>query len=89
MEVIIQPCLLCDSPVALNKDSWVGLEAPLAVCDDCIPPVRAGVIPWPMVKMIYVLRCQVADLYQKNAILEAQMKQLVPAQPAPVLRSVG
>lgn len=80
MEKIIQPCLLCDAPVEVVRSEWEADEAPAALCEDCYPFVRIGIIPWPQVQMLYILRCQVAGLYTKMQVAEQHIKRLYAAQ---------
>lgn len=65
------PCLLCDSPAEVEPESFQGMEAPAAFCDECLPLVSMGIIAWPQVKMTYMLRCQIADLTVRVQKLEA------------------
>jgi hypothetical protein len=74
------PCLLCDSPVKVSKEEWDSQEAPAAFCDDCVEHVDTGRIPWPMVNMIYLLRCQVSHLLGELTIVNGQIKNLFQAQ---------
>lgn len=74
------PCLLCDVPVEVTKEEWDSQEAPAAFCDDCTVQVDMGAIPWPMVNMIYLLRCQVSQLLGDMTFTKAQIKNLFEAQ---------
>lgn len=80
MSRITQPCLLCDKPVEVEQESWEQFEAPAALCPYCRPFVTLQIIPWPQVQMIYVLRCQVADLYAKVQVQEQHLARLYAAQ---------
>jgi hypothetical protein len=47
------------------------MEAPAVFCDECLLLVSLGFISWPQVKMVYMLRCQIADLTVRVQKLEA------------------
>jgi hypothetical protein len=80
-DVIVGPCLLCDAPTQVSREDWQG-EAPFILCNDCNEVVVKGTVSWPMLKMIYVLRCQVADLVKKIDTLETGMRQLLTGKAA-------
>lgn len=65
------PCLLCDTPTEVDPEALKGLEAPAAFCDECLHGVDHGLISWPHVKMVYMLRCQIAALAVRVQQLEA------------------
>lgn len=72
------PCLLCDAPTAVSEEAYRAQgEAPFVLCIDCNKAAVAGTISWPMVKMIYVLRCQVSELQKKVHVLEDGMRSLL------------
>jgi hypothetical protein len=80
MATVVQPCLLCDAPVDIPVEDWMTTEAPIALCDGCVDLVDNGTIPWPLVKMTYVMRCQIAKLFEKTKLIEDQLKRLFRAQ---------
>jgi hypothetical protein len=80
MDSVKQPCLLCDAPVEVARADWEATEAPYALCDGCADLVDRGHIAWPMVRMLYVIRCQVASLLHKMETTERSIKGLHAAQ---------
>ena len=80
MSVCIQPCLLCDSPVELDQEDWISKEGPLALCEDCGAYVKAGLLSWPLVQMLYMMRCQLGTLFQRLDRMDGQMKEILKTQ---------
>ena len=80
VKITTQPCLLCDSPTDIAIDEWVSKEAPIALCDDCCPFVESGDVPWPLVQMIYVMRCQIAKQQSEMEVMKGQIGMLFSAQ---------
>jgi hypothetical protein len=76
----VQPCLLCDVPVEVNTDSWVSKEAPLALCSDCCGVWLAGPVNWPLIRMIYMMRCQIGNLFQRVDLMDRQFREMVKTQ---------
>jgi len=80
MNNCVQPCLLCDAPVELGQADWVSKEAPLALCEDCASYMRAGFLNWPLMKMIYMMRCQIGALYQRIDKMDNHLKEILKTQ---------
>jgi hypothetical protein len=80
MKELEVPCLLCDTPVITDREEWDSIEAPFALCEDCGELVDCGDITWPMVKMLYIVRCQVSSLFTKMEHAERNIRNLFSAQ---------
>jgi hypothetical protein len=80
MSNCVQPCLLCDAPVELAQENWVSKEAPLALCEDCCAAEKGGLLNWPLIKMIYMMRCQIGALYQRTDKLDAHLREVLRTQ---------
>jgi hypothetical protein len=70
--MIQMPCLLCDKPADVDPEELEGMEAPAAFCDECLHNVDHGFISWPLVKMTYMMRCQIGALGVRVQKLEAR-----------------
>lgn len=80
MSEAVMPCLMCDAPVTVDIEDWNSTEAPFVLCERCAVPVDCGQIPWPMVKVIYVVRNQVGMLFTKMELVDRNFKRLFDAQ---------
>lgn len=80
MSLCVQPCLLCDAPVELPVTEWVAKEAAFVLCSDCGSYVKAGLMSWPLVKMLYLMRCQIGTIFQRVDQMDRQLKELAKTQ---------
>ena len=80
MSNCVQPCLLCDSPVEVETTNWVSKEAPLALCGECCAAERLGLLNWPLIKMIYMMRCQIGSLFQRIDQMDRNLTEVLKTQ---------
>jgi hypothetical protein len=78
---VVAPCLMCDTPVHFDRSNWDALgEEAIALCAKCAPMVDTGRIPWPMVRMVFLMRCQISHLLGEKDVMKRHVKQLFDAQ---------
>jgi hypothetical protein len=68
------PCLCCEKPVQLRMALWSVLEQPAALCRQCF-----NLIPFMVVKQLFMLRLQVAELFKKTEQLFKVQQELEEA----------
>jgi len=73
-------CLLCDVPVTVPVTGWHERQSPAAACIACATYITQGRAPWPMVKLLYGVRCQTSDLAQRVQEIETDIDRLYRAQ---------
>jgi hypothetical protein len=79
-DLIARPCLCCNAAVSVSRREWLGCEAPAALCMGCFNLVSSGRLPWPQVRMLDLLRCQVAGLRNDFDLMSKRMLELQRSQ---------
>lgn len=68
-------CLCCDTMVLVDSESWKEMEMPIALCPTC-----ATSVPLSVMKVLYLLRSQVATMRNDILIIQRDIKRLFTAQ---------
>jgi hypothetical protein len=68
-------CLCCDSTVLVDSTQWGRMEMPMALCPPCVDTV-----PLSVVKVLYILRSQVAALSNDMLLMKKDISRLFSAQ---------
>ena len=68
-------CLCCDSTVLVDSTQWGRMEMPMALCPPCVDNV-----PLSVVKVLYILRSQVAALSNDMVLAKRDIVRLYAAQ---------
>lgn len=68
-------CLCCDVLVLVSSAEWAQCEAPAAVCKDCY-----GFVPHPVLRVFYLMRCQISGLIGELTSLKRDVSRLYKAQ---------
>lgn len=71
----IVPCLCCNKTVLINMTSWEKCEAPYAICKPC-----SSSVPARLCRVLYLMRSQIASLYQELTSTKNDIKRLYSAQ---------
>lgn len=69
------PCLCCDAPVILEAEALARLELPVVLCLDCLRTT-----PVSLIKVLYIMRSQIAQLHHEVQKHERDMKRMFTAQ---------
>jgi len=64
-------CLTCNCDVGINSKEWAETEAPYAICEEC-----KKATPAPIIRVIYLMRCQIASTSQRMDTLELENRSL-------------
>lgn len=62
------------------RADWLSKEAPAALCFGCLDLIKSGRFPWPMVRMLYLLRCQMAATRNELELMKRTLSGLMDAQ---------
>ena len=68
-------CLCCDSMVLVDSVQWNKMEMPIAMCPPC-----ADTVPNSVVKVLYILRSQVATLRNEMTLVRNDIRRIYQAQ---------
>lgn len=68
-------CLCCDKLVMISSKAWEKCEAPYAVCKPCSTSVTPR-----LAKVLYLMRSQIASLYEDVASIKKNITSLYSAQ---------
>jgi hypothetical protein len=69
-------CLCCDTPVLLNSTELEKLKEPVAFCRLCFLAFQLSWTFRRMTKLIYIMRSQLASLYDWKAQVERDFKKV-------------
>ncbi len=73
--MIVRPCLVCDKPTAVALEKWSG-EAPAAFCLDCCKLIKDGRIPWPVVRMLFLVRCGLVQMQTDMTLVKRDVQRI-------------
>lgn len=68
-------CLCCDKPILIDSEKWFKMEMPIALCSSCNQTV-----PQATVKVLFILRSQVATLKNEIVLMKKDIERLYKAQ---------
>jgi len=68
-------CLCCDTTVLVDSENWRTMEMPIALCPPC-----STTVPLSVMKVLYVLRSQVATMRNDVTIMKRDIARLFTAQ---------
>ena len=68
-------CLCCDQEVLTNSKELSGFETPAVICRNCY-----GFVPPPILKVIFLMRCQIATLHNEMKTVQRDIKRIFKAQ---------
>lgn len=68
-------CLCCDRTVVVNSKKWAEFEMPIVTCPPC-----AKTVPTATVKVLFIMRSQIATLGNEMVLVKKNITQLFKAQ---------
>lgn len=68
-------CLCCDRDVLVDSEKWKAKEMPVALCPTC-----AATVPMATVKVLYVMRSQIAMMSNELKLVRKDIGRLFKAQ---------
>jgi hypothetical protein len=69
------PCLCCDKIVLVDSGKWGSMEMPVVVCPQC-----AVTVPQATVRVLFIMRSQIATMKNDMILVKRDVKRLFTAQ---------